>query len=358
LLYGARELRSFPRTPPLAGVSLRLRSPERSLPVLPEECACCAAPSTHSVALRLAARDSLLVHYCDECADHQAAHSARGLALSLASLLLALSGAAGLPLLAPRLGMFGLCAGALLLALLPLCALLLPPRPLQAPHAARGLAVIWGGGDRLLCAAPRFGEAVASLNESAAEPTLIRERVASPWLWAGPVIAVGAACLSFFVYHPLLRILNLGTLSVQVALDGEPLVVIDPTSNESPVAGALLRVPAGAHRLSVRSSVDGAELGSVQVELQSGAVHLYAFGAEQTCFWLESTGYGREQRVGPSYQPLRSSEYFWALPGGIDTWFAPNPETSDPGARSSGGILTALRQAPCSEAPPEVRAGQ
>lgn len=337
-------------------MSLTLKA--STLPVLPEECACCAAPSTHSVALRLANRDSLLVHYCDECAEHQASHSARGLALSLASLLLALSGAAGLPLLAPRLGMFGLCLGALALALLPLSALLLPPRPLAAPHAARGLAVIWGGGDRLLCAAPRFGHAVASLNASHAEPTKVRERVASAWLWAGPVIAIGAACLSFFVYHPLLRILNLGAVSVRVAFDGEPLVVIDPTSNESPVAGALLRVPAGEHRLSVTSSVDGAALGSLPVELHSGAVHLFAYGAEETCFWLESTGYGREQRVTPSYQPLRSSDHFWALPGGIDTWFAPNPETSDPGARSSGGILTALRQAQCADAPPEVRSAQ
>ena len=46
------------------------------------------------------------------------------------------------------------------------------------------------------------------------------------------------------------------------------------------------------------------------------------------------------------------------LPGGIDTWFAPNPGTADPNARSSGGLLTALRQAPCTEAPQEVRSAQ
>jgi hypothetical protein len=164
--------------------------------------------------------------------------------------------------------------------------------------------------------------------------------------------------LSFFVYHPLLRVLNLGTVPVQVALDGRPLSAVDPTSNESPLAGALLRVPAGQHTLSVASAVDGRELSREQADFHSGAVHLLAIAASDTCFWLETTGYGREQRVGRSYEPLRPGEHFWVLPGGIDTWFAPNPDSSDPNSRSSGGLLTALRQAPCAEAPREVRSAQ
>ena len=280
------------------------------------------------------------------------------LALALASLILALVGAAGLPLLAPKLGLVALSLSVCGLSLLPLVGLLFAPRRALLTHAARGPALLWAGPDRLWCAAPRYAERLAALNaaEQRAEP--LREHVASAWLCAGPVIGVGAACLSFFVYHPLLRILNLGTVRIEVAIDGERLVAVDPTSNESPAAGALLRVPAGEHSLSVSSTVDGAALGRVQADFHSGAVHLFAFGAGDTCFWLETTGYGQEQLAAHSYEPLQSAEHFWVLPGGIDTWFAANPSSNDPSSHSSGGLLTALRQAPCAEAPQEVRAAQ
>lgn len=356
LLYARAVLEIRPNTV-LEGVSVTL--PASTPPVLlPEECACCGQESTHRAALAGNDDASLLVGYCDECAEHQAGSSSRVLALALASVILALVAAAGLPLLAPRLGWFGLSLLVCTLAALPLLALLLPSRPLELPHAARGLAVFWGAGPRLLCAAPSYGERVAALNRGELRPEPIRERVGSAWLSAGPVLGVGAACLSFFVYHPLLRVLNLGTQPVEVALDGRPLTEVDPTSNESPLAGALLRVPAGQHTLSVKSAVDGRELSREQADFHSGAVHLLALGATDTCFWLETTGYGREQRIGRSYEPLRAREHFWVLPGGIDTWFAPNPESSDPSSRSSGGLLTALRQAPCAVAPPEVRSAQ
>ena len=336
------------------GVSVAL--PQASAPVLlPEECACCGQGSTHRVALAGNAEASLLVGYCDECAEHQAGSSSRVLALALASVILALIGAAGVPLLAPRLGWFGLSAFVCLLSALPLAALLLPGRALEPGHATQGLAVFWGGGARLLCAAPRYGERIVGLNGGELRPAPIRERAGSAWLSAGPVLGVGAACLSFFVYHPLLRVLNLGAVPVRVALDGHALTAVDPTSNESPFAGALLRVPAGEHTLSVTSAVDGGQLSREQADFHSGAVHLLAIAATDTCFWLETTGYGREQRALPSFEALRPGQHFWVLPGGIDTWFAANPASSDPSSRSSGGLLTALRQAPCSEAPPEVR---
>ncbi|HEX3850848.1 MAG TPA: hypothetical protein VHW01_07760, partial [Polyangiaceae bacterium] len=330
----------------LAGVSVLL--PRGAGPaLLPEECACCGEPATHRHALPRKDGVSVLVGYCDECAEHQAGASSRVLALALASLILALVGAAGLPLLAPRLGLLALALSVCALSLLPFAGLLLAPRPAAAPHSARGAAVHWVGPDRLWCAAPRYAERLAELNagEQHAEP--LRERLASAWLSAGPVIGIGAACLSFFLYHPLLRIINLGTVRIEVAIDGERLVAVDPTSNESPAAGALLRVPAGEHSLSVSSTVDGAALGQVQASFHSGSVHLFAFGADDVCFWLETTGYGQEQLAGRSYAPLQSAEHFWVLPGGIDTWFAPNPSSSDPSSHSSGGLLTALRQAPC-----------
>jgi len=341
----------------LDGVSVLLPALPAST-LLPEECACCARVASHRVALTRPDGASLLVGYCDECAEHQASSSSRVLSLTLASVLLALSTAAGLPLLAPRLGLLPLMLSVCGLSVVPLFLAFLPVRPVKAPHSARGPAVFWGAGSSLLCAAPRYAERVVALNGGERHDVLVPERWGSAWLSTGPVLGLGAACLSFFVYHPLLRVLNLGPVPVEVAIDGKRLTAVDPTSNESPAGGALVRVPAGAHTLSVSSSVDGTALGSSSVDFQSGAVHLFAIAADSTCFWLETTGYGREQRAMPSYQPLPPAEHFWVLPGGIDSWFAANPEPSAANAHSSGGLLTALRQAPCAEAPPEVRPAQ
>jgi len=353
LLYAA-SMRVPRLTTVLEGASVAL--PTSPGPVLlPEACACCAEAATHRVAMTRKDGVSLLVGYCDECAEHQASTSSRVLSLTLASVLLALASAAGLPLLLPRLGLFGLLFAVCALSLLPLLLTLLPARPVLPPHAARGPALYWGANGELLCASPAYAARVATVNGGTLASVAVPERWGSAWLCTGPVLGVGAACLSFFVYHPLLRVLNLGPARVEVALDGQRLVAVDATSNESPAGGALVRVPAGAHTLSVTSSVDGSALGESAVEFHSGAVHLFAFGADDTCFWLETTGYGQERRAALSYQALPAAEHFWVLPGGIDTWFAANPEPSEANTRSSGGLLTALRQAPCSVAPPEVR---
>ena len=335
------------------GMSIRL--PEPAAARLPEECACCAQAASHSSALRRRDGLSLRVGYCEDCAEHQAKSSARVLALGLASVLLGLATAAGVPLVAPRLGLLGLLLLVLASCALPLFGLLLPVGDVIAPHVARGPAVLWGPDDQLWCAAASYAERVAAQNGGDARPARMREPLGSAWLSAGPVLSVGAACLSFFVYHPLLRVINLGSVRAEVALDGQWLASIEPSSNESPVAGALLRVPAGEHTLTATSSVDGAELDRAPADVHSGAVHLFAIAAEETCFWLELVGYGRERRAAPIYEPLRSGAHFWVLPGAIDNWFAPNPETSDSSSQSSGGLLTALRQAPCAEAPQEVR---
>src|SRR4051812_1957350 len=98
--------------------------PSASGTLLPEECACCGEAATHRLAARGKDGVSLLVGYCDACAEHQANSASRGLALSLSSVLLGLVGAAGLPLLDPGLGWFGLSLRVVLLAALPLAVLL------------------------------------------------------------------------------------------------------------------------------------------------------------------------------------------------------------------------------------------
>ncbi len=140
------------------------------------------------------------------------------LSLTLASVLLALSAAAGLPLLAPRLGLISLSLLVCGFSALPLLLAFWPTRPLPAPTFRA-----WPGGELgakvsgLMCAAAGYAERVAALNGGELSQAVVPERWGSAWLSAGPVLGLGAACLSFFVYHPLLRVLNLGPVRVQVA---------------------------------------------------------------------------------------------------------------------------------------------
>lgn len=338
--------------PVLAGVSVALTGDSA---ILPEECACCGSPATHQLATAHGTR-SLLIGYCDDCAEHQASASSRVLGVALASLLLGLTSAFGLPLLAPRFGAVGLSLVAFGFSLVPFVLLWVPPAKNRADHTASSLAVRFLDGTHLWCARAAYAERVAELNHSSLQSAPRKEDLASPWLFAGPIAALGAAVISFFVYHPLLRVLNLGSARIEVALDGKPLVAVDATSNESPAAGALVRVPAGQHELTVISTTDHALLERVDADFESGSVHLFAPGATDICFWLETTGYGEEQLAKPVYQPLTAEHHFWVLPSGIDNWFAPNPVPASERSHSSGGLLTALRQAPCAEVPPEARA--
>jgi hypothetical protein len=137
---------------------------------------------------------------------------------------------------------------------------------------------------------------------------------------------------------------------VEVSVDGRLAIFLEPTSGESPAAGVELRVPSGTRELVVRSAADGRLLSRQTARFEGGREHLFAPGSDGYCFWLESTGYGRARTERALRQPLEGEEKFWILPRGVDTWFAPNPPAGEQSVRASGGVLTALRQAPCAEA--------
>ncbi len=185
LLY-ALAMRALRLRSVLAGVSVRLPHAP-GLTLLPEECACCGQAVTHHAALPRKGGTSLLVGYCDDCADHQASASSRVLALSLASVLLALSGAAGVPLLAPKLGLYALMAVVTLLSLVPLLVLLMPTRRMHPEHAARGAAVLWSAEHTLWCARAGYAERVLELNGGELGEELLNAPRGSAWLSAGPV---------------------------------------------------------------------------------------------------------------------------------------------------------------------------
>lgn len=323
--------------------------------VLPGDCACCGGAAASSrVEIRSSDGASLVVPYCTDCQRHVSAVATRTLAVTVASCLLAGTLAATLPLLDETLGAVAYGAIVLAGALAPLFGALVWPRRRAPGHTAAGRAVWWLADGRLACTNPRWAAGLAVEAGVESRRQTVGERVFSPWMLAGLLLALGAAPFLYWLYHPLVRVVDLTGARIEVRLDGRAVASVQPTSAESPAAGVELRLPAGKHLLESRDA-HGHVVARAEVFIHSGAEHLYAPDARGYCFWLETTGYGRAGAQGPVIRPLAGRARFWALPLDVDTWFSPNPPPSRDDVRSSGGELTALRQAPCGEAPAAAR---
>ena len=322
--------------------------------VVPAGCACCGAVAGSS-RVETRARDggTVIVPYCSGCQRHASAAGTRKLATTLASCVLAGTLAAALPVL---------CGGAspVTLALLSLGGALLPLgvgalwRRAPGPgHSASGRAVWWLPTGELACTSSRWAAELCENNGLAARPVRVTERLLSPWMVAGPLLALAALPLFYWLLRPEVRVVNLTYGRITVLVDERAVATVEPTSVENPTAGELLHVPAGVRRLQAETSA-GLSIADYQVIVRSGRQHLYAPGSGPYCFWLETNGYGKAGAGRVRIDPLEGQRRFWVLPR-IDSWFAPNPPPSEHDDRSSGGVLTALRQARCNEAPAAVR---
>ncbi|HTM44369.1 MAG TPA: hypothetical protein VL137_05410 [Polyangiaceae bacterium] len=164
------------------------------------------------------------------------------------------------------------------------------------------------------------------------------------WQFSGLLLSALISPLAHHYFHPLLRVLNLGSASFTLLVDGQALLTLPPTSSESPFAGAELRLGAGAHQFAIRNA-QGITMSQTAVHLVAGAVHLYAPLRKGQCFWLETAHYGRAGDA-VDRQALSPDEQFWLLPAEVDFWFTAPPAGSG-GSRLSGGAVTAVRQGPC-----------
>jgi len=322
--------------------------------VLPAACACCGNPAAASrVEVRTADEASLIIPYCSVCQAHVSAATTRVLAPTLASCLLAGTLAASLPILWTEGPAVLLVVLSLLGAALPLLvALRWRPRP-QPGHTAGGRAVFWLRSGELACSNPKWAAELAARSGVSARRVWLVERSLSPWMLSGLILALLAGPFFVWLHRPLVRVINLTDGRITVTVDGRVVARLDPTSAESPAAGAEVRVPAGERRL-VSIAADGRVVAESRVSVRAGRQHLYAPGSDDYCFWLETVGYGRLVREAPSIEPLRGALRFWVLPA-VDTWFSPNPPPAAQDDRSSGGELTALRQARCTQAPPAAQ---
>lgn len=315
--------------------------------VTPDFCACCGAPAASSERV-----GELIVPYCVRCLRHASAATTRSLAAGLSSCLVAFCLALALPLAWPSASLGSHCAVVLAGALLPLALRAWPRRP-EPGHAAAERAVWRLPDGRLACASPSFATALSTQSVAEVEALPHAEPRFASWLLVGPLVAGVGAPLGWLFHHPLVRVLNLTEERLSIDVDGRPVLSLEPSSAESPTAGAEIRMPSGTHELG-STGPDGTRV-TTAARLESGATHLFAPQSPHHCFWLEETRYGRAQGDPAGLIPLRGETRFWVLPRQVDTWFAPNPPPAAPDARSSGGLLVALRQAPCALAPPGAR---
>ncbi len=324
--------------------------------LVPDSCAGCCAPA--SLSLReLRGRDgaTVIVPYCAVCHRHATSATTRLMGVVASSALLAFTTALTLPLLFDRAGRATILALSVAAALVPTLFALWRGRHRfgGVPRPWLDRAAWWGTDGRLVCVCVPWAQALAARNRSSSEYCRGHRGRRVAWLFVGPLVALVAAPLSFNVFNARVRLLNLTDAPITVGVVGGRMTLVHPSSTESPSAGAWTRWPSGAQRVHVRSE-SGALIAEDLVFVQPGQEHLYAPLDGDTCFWLESDGYGKS---GPSTRlitALAKATRFWVLPE-VDTWFGPNPSKPQDD-RSTGGRLRALRQAPCEEAPTQARA--
>lgn len=326
---------------------------------LPEACACCAAPSTASRVLRRSGAPPLVVPYCAECHARFGRLRTRTLSFAVAGCLLAMTFAGALPVLFDSLSFAGYACAVALGSLVPAALyVVLALRPVAAhakkdPCRAEAPAAFWTARQELVCRNEEFASAVAARHRAAWRAS--RAPVAGPsaWLALAPVLALASAWILYPMHFPVLRVVNLSPVELSIYVDGEPFGVVQPTSAESSRAGLRTRVPAGARTLEARTPA-GDALEHLRVHFEAGQSHLFAPASQGYCFWLESTRYGRAPGPASPLAALDPELPFWVLRQPIDSWFAPNPVPGAADERSTGGVLTALRQGRCAEVPPAL----
>jgi len=313
--------------------------------VLPLGCASCGSATSRARLLEGPAQRELFVPYCGECLERMARGETVSVSVALASSLLSVGLAFAFPALWPGASLAAQVGITLAVAVFP--HVLARVLSSAAPGAAR-LSVRWTHADELTCARRAFAAELAEQNHLALvrRPELALDSPRISWL--APLLGFLLALASYYWHHPTLRVLNLSGARLWLSIDGAEPIAIEASSKESPVAGLALRAPSGERRLVV-TDVSGAIVADVRALLDPRHEHLFAPASSEHCFWLESTGYGKERHR--RVLPLASESRFWKLEAAVDTWFVASPEPSATDARSTGGTLTALRHAPCERSP-------
>lgn len=267
--------------------------------------------------------------------------------MRLASAIVGLAICFALPVFLPWWSKPMCSAMTLFASALPFVRALFPART-SAPHTASGRAVELLPSGALACTREVYAREIAARAGVGCQERP-RSRAASPFDLALLLLpALVLSPLSHSYQHPGVRVLNLADLPGDFFVDGKRLARVEPSSGESPFAGVELNVPSGTRTFLLRD-LEGKVIDSTVVDVRAGAHHLYAPASDETCFWLETRGYGRAA-TKTSYEPLFGQDRFWVIPEDVRGWFLPGSEAT-PSTRATGGSARVLRQAACVDAP-------
>lgn len=320
---------------------------------LPLACAGCGAVATQTEREAHKGRE-VLVPYCSACGDALLRHGTLRIASALAAVVLVVTVLLTLPGVAPNLGVVSYAAIAVCSGVLPpLVAVLFRPGA-RDDAQFRQRAVWWNSAGSLVCTQKAWAEQLARENQIALTQAGGRVPRFSALMLSGSVLALILAPTLFTFLHPLTVVLNFGADEVEFWVDGQPRGRLPTTQLETAQAGVRVRIGAGVRTLEFRSA-EGQVLATTQAPFEVGKAYLFAPLADGFCFWIERDHYGKSASGTPEreYERLAPGAKLWALPGPIDSWFSKNPD-APPDQRSTGGTLSALRQAPCTETPAEV----
>jgi hypothetical protein len=320
--------------------------------VVPLGCASCGASTNRARLLVSPAERELFVPYCDACLERMARADTLALSVALASGLLAIAFALAYPAVWPRAPLWLHVAATLGIAVSPQLLPFVLARGRPWPSSASP-SVRFEHEGALVCERQAFAEELAARSGLELRSRRELRRAAGRGVWVAPLLGVALAVSSHVWQHPRLRVLNLSGVTLWLSVDGADAIAIEPSSIENPFAGLSLRVPRGERTLAARGA-SGELVAQVRALLEPGHDHLFAPHSDGECFWIETTGYGKERHHRIS--PLASESRFWRLDVAVDIWFVPSPASATD-ARSTGGTLTALRHAPCERAPfgPQLR---
>jgi hypothetical protein len=297
----------------------------------------------------------LIVPYCSTCHRHASFFRTRALAVAAASTLLGGSAAFALPLLWEWLPYPVLAFASLVLAAIPLVIARFVRQSVHRGHSAAVRAVWWRNRTEIVCTSVSFARELANASGTSSRLASLAEPWFSRWMLVGIAATVVATAMAQHLVFARVRVVNLTDGAVVVLVDMRQVARVEPSSGESPAAGAELSVGAGRRRLTAVNE-SGQIIEDAVVELRGAARHLYAPSSDGYCFWLETTGYGHSWPNGIIVEPLERGASFWPVPTSVDAWFAANPPPTAE-QRSTGGALTAVRQARCERAPSASESG-
>lgn len=158
-------------------------------------------------------------------------------------------------------------------------------------------------------------------------------------LLVGALVPPAIAVVVHYLTHPVLHVDNATGGALQIWVDGEPVLVTEPTPPEG--EPPRVRVPYGHRRLGW--SALGATMPDREIEadLALRGEHLYN-PRSLACYWLEATAYGdastHELPHGP--QPIDQLYHFER----IDVWFGENPKHVRTSSLSRGAFSIALQR--------------